>query len=455
MRDYVIKRVIRPLYAANRWSRRTMRPAFVSRRESLEFHRSAWEWPRPRQEEWILAQLRAILRHARTTPFYRDRFDAADFDPERLTGFADFCRIPPLERTDILAHGHAMLAPDVDMQQVWRDSTGGSTGQPTVVLKGPRERGWSEAGQEFFMSRIGVPPGTRTGFLWGHHLDPVTSDAWRDRIRTLVENGRWYDCFRLSPDVLEQYHRDLCNWRPGCIIAYAGALGALARTAGRSSVAARYPRQCFVTGAEKLERHDREMITEVYGRPVHERYGSRDVALMGFQSDPHSTTFEIDWANVLIEPEGVSPLSPILVTKLNADAMPMIRYRVGDIGRFPVGSRPGHPVFELEEVVGREVDRLRLPDGGCFDALGIPHLLKDYPVLDFQLVQSADYSVTLRIVGNEPLGCQSEETIGKILRLNLPGVNVRLERCREIERTTSGKRRLVISHAPQPEESRT
>jgi phenylacetate-CoA ligase len=451
VRDFLVQRIIRPLYSGQRWARPSTRPSIAARREGLRFRRNAWVWPAEHREEWILERLRSVLLHARTTPFYRERLDGSGLDPERMTAFADFARLPPLERTDISVHRDSMVLPDVDMQQVWQDSTGGSTGQPTVVLKGPSERGWSESAHEFFMDRIGASPGTRTAFMWGHHLDPVASDAWRDRIRTFVENARWYDCFRLSPDVLERYHRDLCEWQPGCIIAYANALGALARAAERSRIVPRYPKLCLVTGAEKLELHDREKIREVFGRPVHERYGSRDVALLGFQTDPGSTTFEIDWANVLVEPEEDGPLSSILVTKLHADAMPMIRYRIGDLGRFPIGSRPGHPTFELHEVIGREMDRLRRPDGAWLHPAAIPHLMKDYPVLEYQLAQADDYSVTLRVVPSGDFCDRSAEEIRRSVMANLPGIEVRVEPCGQIERTASGKRRLVISCVPPPE----
>jgi len=67
--------------------------------------------------------------------------------------------------------------------------------------------------------------------------------------------------------------------------------------------------------------------------------------LMGFQLLPHHThDFTIDWANIFIEPETNGPDADILVTKLHADGMPMIRYRIGDVGLFPNGA-PGHPVL--------------------------------------------------------------------------------------------------------------
>jgi len=100
-----------------------------------------------------------------------------------------------------------------------RDATGGSTGEPTVVWHGPQERGWAESGIEHSLARAGAPRGTSIGFLWGHHLDPVTRDRVRPRTRDPLTNVRWFDCFRLSPAKLDAYHHELQGWRPACVVA--------------------------------------------------------------------------------------------------------------------------------------------------------------------------------------------------------------------------------------------
>src|SRR6185295_19647117 len=103
-----------------------------------------------------------------------------------------------------------------------------------------------------------------------------TSDRFRDRLSAFVHNIRWFDCFRLSSKILESYHREFERWQPACIIAYASALGDLAEHVLRRGHKPSYPVCCFVTGAEKLLAGHREAIESAFGRPVHERYGSRD-----------------------------------------------------------------------------------------------------------------------------------------------------------------------------------
>jgi phenylacetate-CoA ligase len=207
----------------------------------------------------------------------------------------------------------------------------------------------------------------------------------------------------------------------------------------------------MVTGAEKLRDDQREVVRRVFGRPVHERYGSRDVGIMAFQSNaPRDTVYEVDWANVLLEPETTEPESSILVTKLHADAMPMIRYRVGDLARFDERARPGSPAFSLIEIVGREADRIWLKDGRWVHGLSYPHMMKDFPVREYQVFQGADYGVVIRVVPSGPFPDGAREELVRLIAANLPGLDPRLELVEEIPRTASNKLRPVISEVARP-----
>jgi phenylacetate-CoA ligase len=442
-----MRAIIQPLHRAYRWVKPATRPAVTIFWEGLEHRRQALAWSVDRKREWALRRLRDAVRSAvRETPFYRDRFAAIGFDPAADFGFDEFARLPVLDRHDVRDAGDRLFSRAVAPELVWKDATGGSSGAPTEIRTGPRERGWRESGMEHFMRRVGLPAGTRTALLWGHHLDPIERDSLRDRAREWLVNVRPFDCLRLSDDLLMQHHREMERFRPKCIVAYASALAALAEFLEARGIVPSYPSARIVTGAEKLLPHHREIVERVFRCPVHERYGGRDVSLIGFQTDaPDRLDFEIDWSALLVEPETSDERAPILITKLHADAMPMIRYRVGDIGAFAAGSRPGHPSFQLLSVVGRETDRVRLPGGGWMDGLSFPHLMKNYPVREFQIYQRADYSVTVRVIPMGSFTDESERDILKIVRANLPQLPIDLQRVDEIPRTVSNKRRPVIS----------
>jgi phenylacetate-CoA ligase len=399
------------------------------------------------RRDWVLNRLRAVVRHAADqVPYYHEVFHRTGFDPRADFTFDDFAKLPVLEREHVRGAGRDLISKQIPPELLIKDATGGSTGTPTEIWLGPEEIGWRDSGLEYPMRRIGVPTGVRTALFWGHNLDPINRDSLRDRYHDFETNRRWFDCFRLSPEVLENYHREFENWKPTCIIAYASAAGHLAEYILEHGYKPNYPTRCFVTGAEKLLSTHRAAVTQAFKRPLHERYGSRDAGLMAFQYDPeHTLEFETDWVNMLVEPETDDPLSPILITKFHADAMPMLRYRIGDMGRFPEGSKPGHPAFVLCEIAGREGARLWLPDGRWLMSQELPHMLKDYPVREFMCVQRADYSVQLQIVPRNGFSEDNKQRILDIMGINLPGLKLSIVMVNEIPRTAANKWLPVVS----------
>lgn len=448
MSRFLTQNLFVPLSHARRRRHAAMRLTFEHYEAGMKFRRETQNWNEEQKREWILEKLRFVVRRAALeTDYYRELFRKINFDPQADFSFDDFAELPVLEREDVHAAPETILSRAVSKEQLEKDATGGSTGTPTEIWLGAEERGWKESGVDFSMERIGVPTGAKTAYFWGHHLDPNAADNWRKRLKNFAENIRYFDCFRLSPEIFLKYHAEFESWSPDCIVAYATALGHFAEFLQENKIRPKnYPRTCFVTGAEKLLPEHRQIIEEVFGKPVHERYGGRDFGGAAIQMNPReSLDYEIDWAWALIEPETDAETSPILVTKLHADAMPMLRYRVGDVGKFPEKSRRGHPTFFLKEVVGRELDRIWLPDGKWIMGAELPHLLKSMAVREFMFVQNEDYSVALQIVPKENFNEAHRREILQTVAANLKNLTIAVELVEAIPRTKANKWRPVIS----------
>jgi phenylacetate-CoA ligase len=120
--------------------------------------------------------------------------------------------------------------------------------------------------------------------------------------------------------------------------------------------------------------------------------------------------------------EARSP-TPVVVTPLYAYATPLIRYAPGDYVRFSRGTPKRLPgLRQLDEVVGRSRNLLRLPDGRPFVAVRL-HGNTLAAVLDhreWQLVQTSLGEMTFKIVTPRPPTQQEREALQVYLDDALP-----------------------------------
>jgi phenylacetate-CoA ligase len=108
---------------------------------------------------------------------------------------------------------------------------------------------------------------------------------------------------------------------------------------------------------------------KVFGCPVFNRYGCREVSVIDIECPAHTGLHVMaEGLHVEIEtPRG--PARPgetgsILITDLLNHAMPLIRYRIGDMGAWAQGTCPcGRHLPRLQKIAGRVTDFLVGSDG--------------------------------------------------------------------------------------------
>jgi phenylacetate-CoA ligase len=445
--DSLLRRAARHGYRVRRRLGRKTRAALLEYDVASHRREAAWALTGTDRNAWILDELRRAVRYAAEVTFWRRRFEASGLDWSSPFSFADYARLPTLERHEIAGHGEELLHPGVPASDRRKMATGGSSGEPTVTWTGPRERGWVESAIDQSERRVGVEPTDRRVLFWGHSLDPVTRSTVRERVEDWVLNRSWLDCFRMSREVLLEYHESLQRKAPDVVVCYASALVSLAQVVeGLDRTNLRYPRKAFITGAEKLYSHQRELIQRVFGRPVYERYGGRDLGLVAWQQDTATTRLDVDWANIYAEREtATADTATLLITKLHADAMPMFRYRSGDIVRAARDHAFPGPLLALDEVVGRELQNVLMPDGNWIHPTVVPHLMKDFNVAGYQLHQLSDFSIELLICPAEAYSSAEEAEIVRNLSMNFPGLTINVRHVSEIPKTPAGKVLPVIS----------
>jgi phenylacetate-CoA ligase len=298
--------------------------------------------------------------------------------------------------------------------------------------------------------------GRREFHLWGEPMRPGSQVASvKKRVWHWALNHHYANSYEMSAETMARYLDDLNRLRPEVVIGYSYSLFLFARYIAERGARVWMPRGIIGT-AEKLLPHQRETIETVFGARVFERYGCREVMLIGMECEEHHG-MHLTAENLHVEvikdgrPARPGEVGDVVVTDLHNYAMPFLRYRNGDLAIASDRSCPcGRGLPLIEEVHGRTLDVLRSPDGRHISGVFVPMFFKDFPwVAEFQVEQAALDRIEVRI---KPAAGFSQALLAELqadlARRLGPLVHIRFTIVDQIPRTSSGKHRPVISRLP-------
>ncbi|HUT76363.1 MAG TPA: phenylacetate--CoA ligase family protein [Polyangia bacterium] len=402
-----------------------------------------------------------LLRHAHDhVPYYREVLERCGVvDSSGGVDLTAFATVPFLDKDIIRSRSEDLLSDDLDQRPWFRNYSGGSTGEPVAFVQEQREDShWSRAVTLLFDEWSGRGPGDRCALLWGSERDLAGAPSWRVRYRRRTRRILVLNAFGMTPEHMGEYVKDLNRFRPRQILAYAGSLYELARFIRDGGLSVWSPAG-IMTSAESIYPEQRALIESVFRAPVFDRYGSREAGNMACECD-HHRGLHVSTPTHLIEllrPDGTlagpGESGEIVVTCFETFAMPLIRYRIGDLATWAEGPCDcGRAWPLLRQVNGRVMDAFETPGGGtidgCYFTMGF--FGHDW-VKKFQVVQETAQTLRVFIVLLDP--ATPRERIERDLahydehaRTVLgPACRVEYEFVDAITPTPQGKHRYTIS----------
>lgn len=418
-----------------------------------DLERSQWR-SRAEVEALQLDKLRHLLAVAHQHgPWHRERLDAAGLRPDAVTTLADLRRLPTMGKADAAAHGDRIVWRGVP-GGAFRYNTGGSSGQPLIFHFGRWRQASDAAGRMRARRWWGVEPGEPEVYLWGAPVELNKTD-WVKTVRDRLINQLVLNAFAMSPARMDQYLDALEAFKPRCVYGYASSLALLAAHARERGRRPRLPRLKVVcTTGEPLYDHQRRLIGEVFGAPVANEFGSRDIGFTAHETPQGQVLLMSESLIVEVLDAAGSPvpdgeLGEAVITGLCSEAQPFIRYRTGDMVR--LGTEPdraGRGLHVLAEVVGRRTDFLVRADGTIMHALAGIYVLRAVEgVAEFKLIQHAAADVEVLVVAGPRWSADGIAAITRGLRQRLgDDVRVVVRVVDHIAPEASGKHRYVVSH---------
>jgi phenylacetate-CoA ligase len=392
-------------------------------------------------------RLRAMAVHAAgTCPFWRERFREAGLDPWAVRTVEELRRLPVLEKDDVRRNREAMLS-DAETPERRREAmTGGSSAAPMVFYRDPACLADREASNWVYYGWMGRTPFDRWALVWGSQRDLGPASGRRADLRARLRQR----CVilpgnRMESGSMERFVATLRRFRPRFLHGYAQAVYLLARHIQDAQLQAPRLDGVSVT-AEPLAAGQRDVIEGVFGCRVFNLYGTREFGVLAAECPAH-VGMHINPLNALVEfvdADG-SPARPgrpgqVVVTDLLNRAMPLIRYRIGDLGVAREGGCPcGRDLPTMEVAAGRVTDFIVTPEGRYVAGASMT-LVSSPGIARLQFVQRDRATLGVRYVraaGFSPGDLARVEE--KLKEMFGPGFRYCFEEVGEIPLTTSGK----------------
>jgi phenylacetate-CoA ligase len=403
--------------------------------------------------------LEKLLRFSLTRiPFYRKIAHLLDLDLNRDGAFTCFKSLPRLDRE--------LLQEAVEAKVMFGDlgpccefrTTSGTTGRPLIVPRCWRALVADNADLALRLQIMGLSPHFRPSFARSSFVyvsDTEYRPAFRNYSRRIPLLGwamfRKFDLRTSQPGDVPVLVSRIADANPVILTGKPSSLEILADYQEQYSDFSIRPK-LIISGAEHLNVSLRRRLERLFLAPVRESYGLTEAGTLAVEC-PNGIGMHLAEDRYIVEihdsdgqslPVGVS--GEIVVTDLRNYALPLLRYRTGDVGRILHDRCPcGIAHRRLQLLDGRLVDYFKRADGTSVNAFRLSAGLTTLPIRQFQIIQVSLTEILVRYVG-EPDEVKVEDAMRADVdscfgthvsltirheaeRLNVPGQKFRPFRC--------------------------
>jgi phenylacetate-CoA ligase len=415
----------------------------------LQLKRDQWKDPRELRRIQF-KKLKAIIKHAYNyVPHYHKAFSLAGVKPNNIKSFEDLRKLPLVSRQDIQKGYQNFLARGIDVSKLPSRNTSGSTGIPLKLISDPYP---SPGSSKYPFFECGVKLRDNFVTIWGR----AESISWGVKYTRL-----WGD---ISETIVPLFPEKklvsiLRQIKPNVLLTFPSILLSLSNY----DLSGINPRLIFAQG-EMVTPHCRKVVKEKFGLDLFETYGSVEFGNMAFECPKHFG-LHILTDNVYIEvlDENGEPVSPkergeVVVTGLHRYVMPLIRYRIGDLGVLTDEKCPcGRSWPLLKSIEGRSNDLLVLPSGRRISWLYLQRCIfydqefqkNLFCISQYQIVQERRDRIVINVVKGlnfDPnLLLRIKNNIEEFFAAQGEKLEVIMQLVKEIPMERTGKRRVFIS----------
>lgn len=392
------------------------------------------------------ARLRRFIRHSiSTVPYYRDLSKALSIRPEQIQTLDDLQILPILEKVTVQDNPAMFESAAVSRRARIGAHTSGSTGAG-LRFTSTREALFEQWAVWWrYRNAHGIQRRSWCAYFGGRSvvaLSRSNSAYWRYNLpaRQILFSG-----YHLSPTTVVAYVRELRRWRVPWLHGYPSLLSLIAAHV-QDIGGLGYEVKWVTTGAENLLPQQASAIRAAFGVEPLEHYGLAEAVANASMCPQGLLHVDEDFAGVELLPISGTNLFRIVGTNLSNPSTPLLRYDTGDVVTGGFSSCDcGLPGRALRAIDGRREDYVVLQNGARVGRLD--HAFKDLVnIREAQIYQTEPGAIVVRVVKGGQYDASDEGTLLRELSRRLtPEMRIGIEYVTNLERTATGKLRLVTS----------
>lgn len=342
-----------------------------------------------------MAAFRRTMAYAKSNSrFYRRLFQDIDVDGVRTAD--DLLSVPCTSEADLAGNELDFLCVNQkEVSRVVTVPTTGTSGRQKRISFADADRHSSMIFIEVGFRTLVTPPATMLVLMSG----TTEGSIGKTVEKTLAPIGIETHIYGAIGDVADAYEYML-RCKPHTIVGIPHQMAALSRYGRQFGNPEKDHIKSVLLSADDIPESLRRSISELWQCNVFNHYGMTEFGIAGGVECEAFCGYHTRDCDLLFEivDQDASGMGEIVFTTLDREAMPFIRYRTGDLGRFTTTPCPcGSPLKRIERVFGRKRNTLRLITGDTVN-------LSDVGDAVFADSHAVDYECTLCGDGNLEIG---------------------------------------------------
>ena len=363
----------------------------------MYLHKEMETMTRPEIEKLQLERLQKTVLHCMNSPFYKKRFEENNLKPEDIKSLDDLRKIPFTTKQD-LRDTYPFGIASVPLEKATRlHSSSGTTGNPTVILHTQKDLDeWANAVARC-LHMVGLRPSDvfQDSSGYGMFTGGLGFQYGAERLGMLTVPAAAGNTKRQI-----KFMTDFGTTAVHAIPSYAARIYEVMEEMGID------PRRdtklkTLIIGAEPHSEEQRRRIEEMLGVKAYNSFGMSEMCGPGVAFECTEQNGLHIWEDYyiveIVDPETLEPVAEgevgeLVLTTINREAMPLLRYRTRDLTRVLPGECPcGRHHKRLDRMKGRSDDMIILKGVNIFP-IQIETVLLQFKEL------STDYLITLETV---------------------------------------------------------